>query len=217
MGLKLPSIPGMIYPVSGTVTDHVLVHTSENRAEQRQAKWSQPYFSFPLKCKPVKDDFLRLWEFYQLCRGPYKAFTFDNPYDLWAPLKVVNAYWPLHEAESTIANDRHGYINPTYSCRFADEKLSYDQMSFLLLSTGLEIVQEAPISFTNLYGVISGAVWGECPDGSACVDFDGSNDSISMGDQPDLDVGTGDFSIAFAICADSLAAQGGILSKLATL
>jgi hypothetical protein len=214
MALKFPSIPGIVYPVQETLIDKVYISNFANRAEQRRQAWSQPYHIFPIKCRGLKDDFLRVWEFYQLCRGPYKSFQFQNGNDLWFPLSAIDAYWALNEAEGTKVDDRHSYINPTYNCRFLDEKLSFEQINFLLFNSGLDIVQVDPLTIVNNYGTLSGtATWIECPDYSAGVNFDGSSGQASMGDAALLDVGTGDFSLALGFYANSLSAQVRVLSK----
>jgi hypothetical protein len=214
MSLKFPSIPGILYPVQETIIDRAYTSNFANRAEQRRQAWSQSYRIFPIKCKPLKDDFIRLWEFYQLCRGPYHSFQFRNQNDLYYPLQDVEAYWQLNEAEGTKIDDRHSYVNPLWTCRFADEQLNYEQMSYLLLESGLNIVQVDPLAIVNNYGTLSGtATWIECPDYSAGVNFDGSSGQASMGDVALLDVGTGDFSIALGLYTNSLAAQVRVLSK----
>jgi hypothetical protein len=214
MALRFPTLSGLLYPVKETIVDRVRISEYANRAEQRQSMWSQPYHIFPIRCEPVKTDFLRIWEFYQLCRGPYKAFQFDNDNDQWAPLKNVEAYWALNEAEGARVNDRHGFINPTYSCRFMDDSLSYEQVCHLLVTSGIQIVQESPLSFTNNYGTLMGAAtWIQCPDGSAGVNFDGSSGWCSIGNLAVLNVGTGNFSIAFGVYVNSFAFAVGLLSK----
>lgn len=192
-----------------------LISQFENGTEQRRDAWSQPKKIFTLRYNvKTREEIDRLWNFYQLCKGPFKAFNFQSPVTPMLPYDQVTAWWPLHEGEGTKTDDWNGFIYPVYSCRFLEDRLSYEEFSFRLRRTGIQIIQESPISFTNNYGTLSGNTsWIQCPDGSAGINFDGTDGQVSMGDAPALDVGTGDFSLAVALYTNSLSVQLGILSK----
>jgi len=176
-----------------------VVSRFENRAEQRRAKLGQPYKIFHLKYNiKTREEIDRLWNFYQLCQGRYKSFNFQKPIESMLPYGEAKAWWPLHEGSGTKVDDWNRYLFPTYSCCFMNDRMSHEEFSVRLQRLTLDIYQESPISGTNNYGTLAGGYsWLQCPDGSACVNFDGANAYCSMGDAADLDVGTGDFSIAF--------------------
>ena len=217
MALKYPIYPEPEYIFKKSQKHLTLISRFENRAEQRRSKWSQPYCDFSLKYKIAKKyEFWRLWEFYQLCRGAQRSFDFVDPTASVLPYENAVAYWPIHEAEGLKVNDWNGYLYPTYSCRFMEDELSFEEFSYRLVSSGINITQVSPIVFTNNYGTIVGAAWAQSPDGSACIDFDGIDDNISMGNVAALNVGAGDFSLAFGIYTDSLSIFNGVFSKKAS-
>ena len=192
-----------------------LILQFENGVEQRRDKWSQGKKMFTLHYNiKTREEINRLWNFYHLCKGAYKGFNFQNPLPSLLPYDQITAWWPLHEGEGTKADDWNGFIYPTFSCRFLEDRLSYEEFSVRIQKTGIRVYQISPISFTNNYGILSGnATWIQCPDGSAGVNFDGTSGQISMGDAPALDVGVGDFSIALALYTNSLASQIRVFSK----
>ena len=194
-----------------------LISQFENGAEQRRSKWGQGRKIFSLKYNVKKrEEIDRLWNFYHLCKGAYKSFNFQKPIDSLLPCDQVAAWYPIHEGEGTKLEDWNGFIFPTYSCRFLEDRLSYEEFSLKIQRSTIKIYQESPISFTNNYGTITGATWAQCPDGSACIDFDGIDDQSSMGNAAALNVGTSDFSLAFGIYVDSLTATLGVISKKAS-
>jgi hypothetical protein len=188
-----------------------------NRAEQRRSAWSQPYKIFTLKYNiKTREEIDRLWNFYQLCRGSFKAFNYQKPFAM-IPYDQVTAWLPLHEGSGIKCDDWNGFIFPTYSCRFMEDKLSYEEFTVRIQRIGIKLYQESPLVFTNNYGALSGsATWITCPDGSQGVSFDGSSGRLAIADCAALDVGTGNFSFAFAIYPNSLAAQLRALSKKTT-
>jgi len=214
MSLNFITDPVPEYSYEEDMENRTLISKFANRAEQRRPAWSQSYKIFTLKYKiKTREEIDRLWNFYQLCRGSFKAFNFQKPFFM-LPYDQVTAWWPLHEGEGTKVDDWNGFIYPTFSCRFLEDRLSYEEFSVRIQRTGLKLYQESPISFTNNYGTLSGnATWIQCPDGSAGINFDGTNGQVSMGDAAALDVGTGDFSIALALYPNSLTSQLRILSK----
>ena len=214
MGLNFITDPAPEYSYEEEFNSRTLMSQFANRAEQRRNAWSQGYRIFTLRYNvKTREEIDRLWNFYQLCKGSFKAFNFQKLF-VMLPYDQVKAWWPLHEGEGTKIDDWSGWIYPIFSCRFLEDKLSYEEFSVRIQRTGIKLYQESPVVFTNTYGTLSGnATWIQCPDGSAGVNFYGSNGQASMGDAALLDVGTGDFSIALAIYTNSLASQLGILSK----
>jgi hypothetical protein len=111
-------------------------------------------------------------------------------------------------------DDWNGFIYPTYTCAFQEDKIGYEEFAYRIRSIGINLYQTSPIIFTNNYGTLSGgASWIQCPDGSSGVNFDGIDEQISWGDASDLDVGTGDFSLALCLYTNSLASEVRVLSK----
>jgi hypothetical protein len=214
MALNFITDPVPEYSYEEELENQTLISQFANRAEQRRASWSQSYKLFTLRYNiKTREEINRLWNFYQLCRGSFKTFNYQKPFPM-LPNDQVTAWWPLHEGEGTKIDDWNGFIYPTYSCRFMEDRLSYEEFSVRIQKTGLKLYQVLPVIFTNNYGTLSGGVsWIQCPDGSAGISFDGIDGQVSMGDAPALDVGTGDFSIALALYTNSLSAQLGILSK----
>ncbi len=218
MSLNFITDPKPEYIYEEKMENNTLISRYANRAEQRRAAWSQGYKIFTLKYNVrTPEEIDRLWNFYQLCRGSFKAFNFQKPIDSLLPYDQVTAWWPLHEGNGTKIDDWNGFVFPIYSCRFLEDGLSYEEFEVQIQRTAsIKIYQESGISFINNYGTVSGAAWGQCPDGSALIDFDGVDDQISMGNAAALNVGTGNFSFAFGIYCDSLSAQLGIVSKKAS-
>lgn len=197
MALKFPIIPKSSYSFEEEANHRTLISQFENGDEQRRAKWSQDKKIFSLKYNALyREKMLTLWQFYQLCRGAQKEFDFVNPRDSDLPYDQVTAYWPLHEGESTKLNDWNGFIYPTYKCRFIEDRLSREEFSYRITATGLKLYQVSPIIYTNNYGTLSGGYsWVESPDGTACIDFNGSTGQASMGDPSALDPGQGTFHL----------------------
>lgn len=218
MALNFITDPVPEYSFEEEMEHKTLISEFEDGTEQRRDKWSQAKKIFTLRYNiKTREEINRLWNFYQLCKGAYKSFNFQNPIPPLLPYDQVTAWWPLHEGSGTKIDDWNGFIYPTYLCRFLEDRLSYDEFSVRIQKMGIKLYQEASIVFTNNYGTLSaGAAWIQCPDGSAGVSFDGSDDQCSMGDAAALDVGTGDFSLALALYTNSLAAQIGVLSKKAS-
>lgn len=217
MSLNFITDPVPEYSYEEEMENNTLISRFANRAEQRRTSWSQSYRMFTLKYNiKTREEIDRLWNFYQLCKGAFKTFNFQRPINSLLPYGQATAWWPLHEGEGTKVDDWNGFIYPTFSCRFVEDGLSYEEFSVRLQKTGIKLIQASPISYTNNYGTASGgATWIQCPDGSAGVNFDGANGQMSAGDALALDVGAGDFSFALGIYTNSLASQIGVLSKKA--
>lgn len=216
MPLQFPVFPKPSYSFEESFIHKTLVSQFECGAQQRRNKWSQGRRIFTLKNNAMtKEESERVWEFYQLCKGSFKEFIFINPSDPTLPHESVTVYLPLHEGEGTKTDDWNGFIRPSYFCHFMEDNLAREEFSYRLINSQLKIYQVSPVIFTNNYGAISGASWAECPDGTACLNFDGTDDQTSCGNAADLNVGTFDFSFAFGLYANSLAAQIGVLSKKA--
>jgi len=224
MSLYFPvlPIPAMVY--SEEIGFSTLQSTSQfddGLTEQRRNKSEQPKHSFNLKYNALsRIELDRLWNFYQLCKGSFRAFLYQ-PIDevqigSLLPYDQVKVWAPLHEGSGTKLDDIHGYLFPTYSCKFAEDKMSKEYMAWTCINTGLRLVQESPLSFTNNYGTLAGTYsWIQLPDGTVCPSFDGASGYCSFGDAADLDVGTGDFSFAIGVYPNVLDAAKPIITKKA--
>lgn len=215
MTINFITDPAPEYVYTEELGFNTLISRFENKVEQRRDKTSQGRGIFNLNYKvKTSEEIWRLYNFYRICQGSKKAFSFVSPIPALLPYDQIVAWWPFHDGELTKIEDWNGYIYPTYSCRFAEDNLSFDEFSVRIRSSSLRIIQESVISFTNNYGTLTGtATWLTCPDGSNCVNFDGSSGECSMGDAAALDVGTTDFSLALAIYPNSLGTQLRVLSK----
>jgi len=188
--------------------------------EQRRNKGSQSKKLFYLQYKALgRIDQDRLFSFYRLCKGSKTAFYIYDPvdyiYGTLLPYDQVKAYLPLHEGSGTKLDDIKDFIYPLYSCRFLEDNYSREYLTEQAHGVGLKIVQESPIAFTNNYGTLAGTYsWVQVYDGTVCPSFI-TDGYITFGDAADLDVGTGDFSLAIGVYANSLAAASPILSKKA--
>ena len=178
-----------------------LVSDFANGVEQRRDTQEQGKKLFRLRYNiQTPEEIDRLWNFYQLCKGKFRSFNFQSKAPSLMPYDQITAWLPLHEGTGTKLDDWNGFIYPTYSVRFVEDKLSYEQFSLKIRKSDIAVIQESPISFTNNYGTLSGTTsFIQCPDGSAGVSFDGSSGQCSLGDAAALDVGTGDFYLAIAL------------------
>jgi hypothetical protein len=215
MSLKFITDPWPEYIYEEELEIPTLISQFENRFEQRRGKISQGRTVFNLRYNvKTNQEIDRLWNFYRLCGGAKKSFIFTPPITSMLPYDQTKAWWPFHEGELTRIDDWNGYIYPSYSCRFLNDRLRFEEFSVQIRRQTIQIIQDLPISFTNNYGTLSGTyTWVQCPDNSAAVSFDGSSGQCSMGDATDLDVTTGDFSVAVGVYPNSLSAQIGVLSK----
>jgi hypothetical protein len=192
-----------------------LVSQAENGAEQRRIKWSQGKRTFSGKLAPNQRKHLnKIWNFYQACMGRANSFNFTSPIASLLPYDQTTVWLRMQEGQGTKINDYNGEIYPTFTCRFLEDNLSLEEFEDRIQRTGLKIFQFSPLVYTNNYAVLSDMnAWGLCPDYSSCLSFNGSSNFASVVDCAALDVGVGDFSFAFAIYPNSLAAALNILSK----
>jgi hypothetical protein len=187
--------------------------------EQRRNQGSQGRHTFAPKYNALsKIDFDRLWNFYRLCKGKYKTFYFQNPEDAidgpLLPYDQVTVWVPLFEGSGLKFDDLNGYLFPIYSCRFADDKMDKQHFTEAIYETGLQIIQESNLIFTNNYGTLAGTyTWVQLYDGTVAVIFDGASGYCSFGDAAALNVGTGDFSLALCVYPDTLADAKPIITK----
>lgn len=221
MALYYPTNPRPAISFSEDLQFLTSISRFANGVEQRQSRWGQPKKLFTMKYAPMdRPDFDRLWNFYQLCKGSYKAFNFQDPEDALTgpllPYDQVKVWVPLHEGEGTKLDDRNGYLFPTYSCRFVEDRMSKEHFTDTIFGTGLQVVQESPLSFTNNYGTLAGTyTWLQVYDGTVCPSFDGVSGYCTFGDAADLDVGVGDFSFAIGVYPSALADDKPIITKKA--
>ncbi len=215
MALTLPHDNELIleYPYQEDLTFKTVISQAENGVEQRQQRWSQGKRTFSLKYMNYRKHLNRLYNFYTLCAGSAKSFNFQPVIDPLLPYDQTTIWLPLHEGGGAKVDDWNGYIFPALTCRFMDDNLSLEEFSVRLQRIGIKIYQFEPIVFTNNYGILTGGAWNLCPDYSSCISFNGSSDYLSLGDAADADVGTGNFSFAFCIYANSLSAILYVMSK----
>ena len=224
MSLYFPilPIPSIVYVEEmGFQTLQSTSQFDDGLTEQRRNKSDQPKKSFSLKYNALsRIELDRLWNFYQLCKGSFRAFYYqaidETQIGSLLPYDQVKVWVPLHEGTGTKLDDLHGYLYPTYSCKFAEDKMSKEYLAWTCINTGLKLVQESPLSFTNNYGTLSGTyTWIQLADGTVCPSFDGASGHCSFGDAADLDIGTGDFSLAIGVYPNVLAAAKPIITKKA--
>ena len=145
MGLNFITDPAPEYSYEEEFNSRTLMSQFANRAEQRRNAWSQGYRIFTLRYNvKTREEIDRLWNFYQLCKGSFKAFNFQKLF-VMLPYDQVKAWWPLHEGEGTKIDDWSGWIYPIFSCRFLEDKLSYEEFSVRIQRTGIKLYQESPV------------------------------------------------------------------------
>lgn len=222
MSLYYPTTPIPSRITAEEVQFSTLVSDFADGGEQRRDRWSQEKNIFTIEYEPLERiELEHLYNFYRLCKGRKKQFYFVNPIEIalgtLLPYDQVKVWVQLHEGQGIKVDDWNGYLFPTYTARFFEDSLSKEHFTVRLLKSGIKIFQVLPLNFTNNYGTLAGGyAWVQVYEGTVCPSFNGSTGYCSFGDAADLDVGTGDFSLAIAVNPNSLAASVPIASKKAS-
>jgi len=107
-----PTSPVPSYSFGKQVQFKTLISAFENGAEQRRSKWSQGKTLFTLVYKAITfTEVGTLWAFYLARKGVFEAFTYVDP---------------------TVTS---------YTVRFLEDNLSFDEFSYQLVNTGVKLIQ----------------------------------------------------------------------------
>ncbi len=108
-----PASPPPSYVFTEKIGFKTLVSDFANGAEQRRNKWGQGKRSFTLTYDVLTAaETNTLYNFYVARKGPFEAFSFVNPMD-----------------------------SQTYTVRFVDDEMSYDEFDIQLRRTGVKLIQ----------------------------------------------------------------------------
>jgi len=107
-----PTSPAPSYSFGKQVQFKTLISAFENGAEQRRPKWSAGKHLFTLTYKVLNlTEVGTLWAFYLARKGSYEAFTYVDP------------------------------TTTSYTVRFAEDNLTFEEFSYQLANTGIKLIQ----------------------------------------------------------------------------